>query len=573
MKVRKISMATKIMIAVIVLLVASDVVLAAVIYNATKNTLMSQIKENAKNIATTVAAHIDGDAFDTIHEGDEEGSEEFDTIHDELTVFLDNIGVEYVYTVRIGDSGYAEFVVDSDPEEPGLPGDEFGDDGEDVMTAMRGQTTVNEEPYTDEWGTHLSAYSPIYDSSGAVVGAAVVDTSMDWANEQIARVEERITIVSLIVLAAGILLMVLISRGIKASFKKLNDKVADLTEGDGDLTKRIELTSGDEFETIGENINALIEFIRNIMLNISQDSDRLNRASRDIADNVKGARDDAGAISSTMTDMSSAMEETSASLAQINELMVDITESFDGIVEQIEQGRDFSHEVKNSAETTGDAAKKERGDAKDRVEAMAATVSEKIEASKAVSRIEQLTGNIISIANQTNLLALNASIEAARAGEAGRGFAVVADEIGTLASDSQSAASEIQTVSADVISAVTDLSSEAEALLSFVNETTMGGFEELVRISDEYRESAEHIDEMMGRFAEASETIRTNIDSIKESTGAVNIAVEETAKGVVRTAEQSVEMTDNMGRIDSDALSSSEISSALYAEVGKFKLE
>jgi len=204
---------------------------------------------------------------------------------------------------------------------------------------------------------------------------------------------------------------------------------------------------------------------------------------------------------------------------------------------------------------------------------MADSVNDKIERSKAVSRIADLTKNIIAIANQTNLLALNASIEAARAGEAGKGFAVVATEIGELASNSQAAATEIQTVSSEVISSVDELANEAKELLSFVNEITLEGFDDLVRISDEYKGSAEKIDEMMVRFSEAFEQISKNIDSIKVSTDAVNSAVEDAANGVSKTAERSIEMTNNMSRIDESANSSSDIAGELSEEVGRFKLD
>ena len=182
-------------------------------------------------------------------------------------------------------------------------------------------------------------------------------------------------------------------------------------------------------------------------------------------------------------------------------------------------------------------------------------------------------GKIIAIANQTNLLALNASIEAARAGDAGRGFAVVATEIGELANNSQSAATEIQTVSAEVISAVNGLSDEAQTLLKFVNDTTLAGFENLAKTSEEYQHSAERISEMMERFADASSQIQSSIDQIRESTESVNTAVEDVVKGVSTAAEKSVEMSDNMSKIDVDAAESNDISNQLKTEVGKFKLE
>jgi methyl-accepting chemotaxis protein len=188
-------------------------------------------------------------------------------------------------------------------------------------------------------------------------------------------------------------------------------------------------------------------------------------------------------------------------------------------------------------------------------------------------KVGEITGQIFDISSQTNLLALNASIEAARAGEAGRGFAVVATEIGELANNSQSAASEIQAVSAEVITAVNELATEAQELLSFVNSTTLEGFSNLVNISEEYIKSAERISEMMERFSDATNQIQSNIDSIQKSTDSVNAAVENAADGVTRTAERTVEMTNNMTRIDEEALSSSEISNNLEMEVEKFKLK
>ena len=118
-----------------------------------------------------------------------------------------------------------------------------------------------------------------------------------------------------------------------------------------------------------------------------------------------------------------------------------------------------------------------------------------------------------------------------------------------------------------------ELAAEAQNLLTFVNEITLEGFTNLVNTSGDYLHSSERIAEMMEHFSELSSQIQANIDQIRMSTDNVNRAVENAANGVTETAEKSVAMSDNMTRIDEEALASSEISNDLKAEVGKFKLE
>ena len=569
MRVRKSSVTLKLIIAVVLLFLVSDVILAFVTYNKCSKILSDQIKSDTENIAKSVAEMIDGSIVASVKPGDE-NTDDYLKVSNMLTTFLDATGMEYIYTVRPAADGSMEYAIDAQIEDYSAIGDVFDD--EEAAPALSGSVVSSSEPYTDDWGRHISSYAPVYDGD-KITGAVGVDVNMEWVEAQMAALLRAIIMVAVIIVIISAVLLIVLGKTLSQKFVMLNDKIVELTKGDGDLTRHIEVNSGDEFEVIGNNINKLIEFIRVMLMSINSESNRLNLASVNIADNVKGARSDAKSISDTMTDVSSTMQETVASINEINSLMNEITTAFEGIVNEIDGGRNFAHEVKGSASAIGASAEKERIAAKNRVDRMAESVSDKIERSKAVSRIEDLTGNIIAIADQTNLLALNASIEAARAGEAGRGFAVVATEIGNLANNSQTAASEIQTVSAEVISAVNQLAEEARKLLDFVNETTLGGFQNLVKTSEEYNSSAERISEMMERFAYASEQIQTNIDHIRESTNNVNTAVEDAANGVSKTAERSIEMSNNMTRIDEDAMASSEISNGLKAEVGKFKLE
>ncbi len=569
MKVRKISTTALTICTVVVLFLVTDIVLGTVAYKSSNKTLLDQIKTDGQRVAKAAAVVIDGNTVASGKPGDER-TDEYMAVSLLMTKLHDETGVEYLYTFRKAADGGLEYAIEGQNEDASMIGDVFED--EDALPALSGTVVSNEEPYTDDWGTHISSYAPIY-VDGKVVGAVGADMSMEWIEAQQAALLGSIILACVIVFIIGIAVLLLLSAALRRKFVMLNSKIVELTNGDGDLTRKIEISSGDEFEVIGNNINSLIDFIRGMLLSINSGSQKLSDSSANIAESVKNVRGEAKSISDTITDMSSIMEETSASISEISNLMEQIDTSFKDIVNEVKDGRSYANEVKTSATGIGDNARKERGNAQERVEAIAGSVTEKIERSKAVSRIDDLTGNIIGIAEQTNLLALNASIEAARAGDAGRGFAVVATEIGQLANNSQEAASEIQVVSSEVILAVNELSKEAQSLLDFVNETTLGGFTNLVDTSGQYLESTERIADMMERIANSVEEIQNNIDRITDSTEMVSRAVEDAANNVTSVAERTVEMSDNMSRINDDAASGSEISADLKKEVGRFRLE
>ncbi len=123
-----------------------------------------------------------------------------------------------------------------------------------------------------------------------------------------------------------------------------------------------------------------------------------------------------------------------------------------------------------------------------------------------------------------------------------------------------------------MISAVEGLAQESERMVQFIENTAMAGYQDLLDTSKKYQKDAEHIYTDMDKFARNSQQLQQNIDSIKESVETVNIAVEESAKGVVNVAEMSIDLSGRMEGVGNKAHENMDISMELKNEVDKFKI-
>ena len=569
-RTRRLTIRAKILIPSIIIVVLVCGLMGYNSYTRFEKSMVRMGVEEADMAATIVADSLDANLVYKVTVGSE-GTQVYQNLQGDLRKKQKACGIAFLYTLYT-DGKKVYYGVDSD-EDAAKVGDEFADSYAELESVFGGKEYIQDYIDHTEDGDLITVYKPIEDNAGKVVAILGCDyDASSIAAELQKAVAQTLQIGGICLILAILILTIIVSR-ITKGLMQVNAKIYDLVHNEGDLTQKLDVRSGDELELIAGNVNELLAYIRKIMIGISSGSMRLMSTSRKMVDHLSSADESITDVSATMQEMSAAMEETTSSLNQITEAIDEIYSSVERIAGNADAGKVSSQEMESRASGANDAAAEGEKKANIETEKMAASLNEKIAKSKSVEQIEVLTSNIIEITEQTNLLALNASIEAARAGEAGRGFAVVADEIGKLASNSADAAAKIRQVSAEVIQAVDELAEGSQQMIEFVRNSTEEGFGGLVATSENYATDANAMRAMMEQFAQTAEELRSTMDGIRESISAVNIAVEESAKGIAGVSESSVQLTGNVNDIQSEASDNNGIAEDLATEVGKFKLE
>lgn len=569
-RTRRLTIRAKILIPSIIIVVLVCGLMGYNSYTRFEKSMVRMGVEEADMAATIVADSLDAKLVYKVTVGSE-GTQVYQNLQGDLRKKQKACGIAFLYTLYT-DGKKVYYGVDSD-EDAAKVGDEFADSYAELEPVFGGKEYIQDYIDHTEDGDLITVYKPIEDNAGKVVAILGCDYDASSITAELQKAVVQTLQIGGICLILAILIMTIIVSRITKGLMQVNAKIYDLVHNEGDLTQKLDVRSGDELELIAGNVNELLAYIRKIMIGISSGSMRLMSSSRKMVDHLSSADESITDVSATMQEMSAAMEETTSSLNQITEAIDEIYSSVERIAGSADAGKVSSQEMESRASGANDAAAEGEKKANIETEKMAASLNEKIAKSKSVEQIEILTSNIIEITEQTNLLALNASIEAARAGEAGRGFAVVADEIGKLAGNSADAAAKIRQVSAEVIQAVDELAEGSQQMIEFVRNSTEEGFGGLVATSENYATDANAMRAMMEQFAQTAEELRSTMDGIRESISAVNIAVEESAKGIAGVSESSVQLTGNVNDIQSEASDNNGIAEDLATEVGKFKLE
>ena len=306
------------------------------------------------------------------------------------------------------------------------------------------------------------------------------------------------------------------------------------------------------------------------MKKITNNTNQLESIVGTVTDKVAKANDNSCDISAVMEELSSSMEEVSATVISVNDNTNSVDSSISELSDESIKLLDYVNEMKVRANELEETAVKNGDNANQIISEIVESLENAIEESKSVDKVNDLTMDILNISSQTNLLALNASIEAARAGDAGKGFAVVADEIRQLADSSREAANNIQNINGMVIVAVKELTKNSNEMIDYIKNNVMEDYVGFVKSGHQYSNDAVHVSEIVSKFNDMASSIKSSMSNVAESLDGISSAIEESTNGITTVATNTTDLVAGIEDISSEMTTNEQISNELKDEADRF---
>ncbi len=367
----------------------------------------------------------------------------------------------------------------------------------------------------------------------------------------------RTGLISGVIFALIAALCLFIVFGITRALRQMIDSFRDIAEGEGDLTKRIDLNSKDELAELAGWFNTFLGKLQGIIGKIADNSGQVNQSAASLtgiaAQMSAGAED----TSQQANSVSVAAEEMSANLNAVAAAMEESATNTSMVATASEEMSATINEIAQNAE-------KARSISDEAVHKSTSAAEKMAQLGHAAQAIGKVTETITEISEQTNLLALNATIEAARAGDAGKGFAVVANEIKELAKQTAGATLDIK----KQIEGIQDTTGNTVTEIDQISSVIKNVNDIVATIATAVEEQSSATKDIAVNIAQASQGIQEVNENVSQSSGVASEITE--AITTVNASAGEISSSSSQVKLSADDLQ--RMAAELTAIVKSFKI-
>ncbi|MDH1630953.1 methyl-accepting chemotaxis protein [Pseudomonas mosselii] len=333
--------------------------------------------------------------------------------------------------------------------------------------------------------------------------ALVLD--QDAAFAMLGELRTSAVVATLIAVVVIIALLGLLIRVLMEPLHVMGRAMRDIAEGEGDLTRRLNIHAQDEFGSLAQSFNRFVERIHESIREVASATGQVNAVASQVVNASNASIHNADQQSSR----------TSSVAAAINQL--------GAAAQEIAQNAALASQHSSAARGLAEEGQQVVGETIDVMNQLSARISDasgNIETlNNHTANIGQILDVISGISQQTNLLALNAAIEAARAGEAGRGFAVVADEVRNLAHRTQDSAQQVQRL-------IEELQAGAQVAVSTMNQSQQHS-DRSVGIANQAGERLGSVTQRIGEIDGMNQSVATATEEQTAVVESINVDINE----------------------------------------------
>jgi len=250
-------------------------ILSAVLFYNTRNQMRADFRQRLEDLTGVGALSIQADLHQTLLHPGQENNSVYTAIKNRLQAIKENTSdIHFVYTMRAGEKGQIEFVVDAetDPDSIAHLGDIYTDASPFLsQNFSRLDAPVSEQNfYSDRWGTWLTGYAPFFNASGKRIGVLGVDIKA----AKILQYERKLLFIFIGIFSISIILSVLLGiflgSWLSAPILAITSSAERIGQGDFDI--QIPVKTHDELGVLSHTFNAMTQKIKKSIIQLKDEN-------------------------------------------------------------------------------------------------------------------------------------------------------------------------------------------------------------------------------------------------------------------------------------------------------------